>query len=155
MPIPIAPMSGSPNDRHPMQDSPAYLGLDWSLLGGVVRNSDSGRPSKVSNTDAGLLFSFWKTSEATTKDGREARVVPKGFSNSDLLRLKALGFIHGDTDVVAFTERGTEVVKNLVLNEGSSFDGAKVQKPYSEILAEAEAKKRRGSRFSTGGKKDA
>lgn len=155
MPIPIAPMSGSPNDKRPMQEPPSYLGLDWSLLGGVVRNSDSGRPSKVSNTDASLLFSFWKTSEATTKDGREARVVPKEFSNSDLLRLKALGFIHGDTDVVSFTERGTEVVKNLVLNEGSAFDGTKVQKPYGEILAEAEAQKRKGSRISADGKKNA
>jgi len=155
MPVPIAPMSGMPNDRRPAQDPPAYEGLDWSLLGGVVRNSDSGRPTKVSNSDASLLFTFWKTSEATIKAGHDVRIVPKGFSNSDLLRLKALGFIHGDTEAVSFTERGTEVVKNLVLSEGSTLDKTKVQKPYSEILAEAEAKKKQGSRISAGGRKNA
>jgi antitoxin component YwqK of YwqJK toxin-antitoxin module len=136
MPVPIMPVnvpSGDDGRKGPVQESPEYIGINYELLQGIVRKNQAKQEMKVSSSDASLLFSFWQKGREV--DG--AVEVPEEFSNNDVLRLKALGFVVGDeTRSVKMTARAKEVIKNIVLNEENSFESARVHKPYEEILAD-------------------
>jgi hypothetical protein len=118
------------------------------MLSGLLPNTSTKQKNvKVSNSDASFLFNFWKNSDIT-KDG-DVNKYPEHFSNSDILRLKALGFVSGE-DSLKFTGRGKEVIKYIVLNEENNFLGDKVDKPYTEILAKMDAKKKQRVRLALG-----
>jgi hypothetical protein len=139
MPIPIMPMSTPPppGGSGVPQERPDYSSLDYNLLSGLVRNNKVAVEKKLSDSDASLLFRFWQEGRVRKANGVETVEVPERFSNSDVLRLKALGFVVGDdTKVVKFTERAKSVINTLVLSEENSFKATRVHKPYNEILAE-------------------
>ena len=150
MPIPIMPMSAPKGDAHVAVESPQYFPIDISQIRGIVRLPDQAPDLKVSNSDASLLFSFWKKSTTIVRNGVEAVEVPNEFTAGDVLRLKALGFISGDTDVVKFTDRGRDVIRDLALGEESQVDKNRIQKPYTEILADKKRMASGGPRLSVG-----
>lgn len=139
MPIPIMPMNTPPPQDGVgiPQEDPQYNAIDYSHLSGLVRDTSNKAEKKVSDTDASLLFRFWQEGRVKKVNGVESVEVPERFSNSDVLRLKALGFVVGDdTKVVKFTERAKSVINTLVLSEENRFNATRVHKPYNEILAE-------------------
>ena len=142
MPVPILPVNVRKNDDGggPFQEGSDYVGINVDLLQGIV-TTQSKRATKVSDSDASLLFRFWQEGKTVKQGSSESVQVPERFSNSDVLRLKALGFVVGDdTKVVKLTARAKEVVKTIVLSEENALDSVRVSKPYNEILADAEKK---------------
>ena len=152
MPIPIMPMSAPKGDAPVAVERSQYFPIDITQIRGIVRVTDQTPDLKVSNSDASLLFSFWKNSQNIKQNGVEAVRVPREFPAGDILRLKALGFICGDTDVVKFTDRGRGVIRDLALNENSQVDNNRVEKSYTEILAEQKRAASGGPRLSVGKK---
>lgn len=150
MPVPILPMNAKDDDKRPrnLADPADYDGVDVGLLQGLLRSQNTSQNIKISDSDASLLFKFWK--EGKVVEGNTNSVeVPDEFSNNDVLRLKALGFVAGnDTKVVKFTQRAKDVIKTLVLNEENALDSNKVEKPYNEIIAENEKRKSGGIRLA-------
>jgi len=148
MPIPIMPNHMPVNtDRSPSGASPAqYQQIDVGMLSSFMPTPAQDN-KKVSSNDAGLLFRFWKNAD---EQDNESFTVPKCFSNSDVLRLKTLGFLSGDLEIVKLTSRGREVIKNIVLNEENAFESIRVHKPYTEILAEMDRARKSGIRTALG-----
>ena len=154
MPIPISPMNmRRDDDSRPVGDSPDYMGIDVNMLSGVIRTPEP-KGVKVSNSDASLLFKFWQEGEVIKQGSVETINVPEKFSNNDILRLKALGFVVGDdTKVVKLTERAKGVIKSIILNEENHFESMRVHKPYNEILAKQKEGKEGGIRLALDDKK--
>ena len=145
MPVPIVPNHMPTQDAPqgpPGIEPPAYQQIDVGMLSNLLPKPKKDN-QKVSSSDAGLLFRFWKNAD---EGEDESYTVPQCFSNSELLRLKSMGFLSGDTDVVKLTARGKEVIKNIVLNEENAYESTRVHKPYTEILAEMDAAKKAGIR---------
>jgi len=126
------------DDSQPMMEGPDYMGINVEMLSGVIRTQKSNSNIKVSDSDASLLFRFWQEGKATKTGSVESIEVPEKFSDNDVLRLKALGFVVGDdTKVVKLTQRAKSVIKTIVLNEENKFESTRVHKPYNEILADS------------------
>jgi len=125
---------------------PTYPQIDIGMLSNLMP-APAKDNKKVSSNDASLLFRFWKNADEGEPDSYE---VPKCFSNSDVLRLKSMGFLAGDTDVVKLTSRGKEVIKNIVLNEENAYESTRVHKPYTEILAEMDRSRKAGIKTALG-----
>jgi hypothetical protein len=118
-------------------DTPEYTGINIDMLSGVIRAQPNNNV-KVSNSDASLLFKFWQEAKPIKQGRVESMQVPEKFSNNDILRLKALGFVVGDdTEVVKLTQRARGIIKSIVLSEENSFESTRVHKPYNEILADS------------------
>jgi len=130
----------------PGADLPTYPQIDIGMLSGLMPKPAKDN-KKVSSSDAGLLFRFWKNADEGELD---SYTVPKCFSNGDVLRLKTMGFLAGDTDVVKLTSRGKEVIKNIVLNEENAYESTRVHKPYTEILAEMDKARKAGIKTALG-----
>jgi hypothetical protein len=149
MPVPIAPMNNYYTQEAPreMTEPADYMSINWSMLDGLVpeKSGSSKNKTKISSSDASFLFKFWKESD---NDGSSILSNSEKFNNSDVLRLKALGFVSGETDDLKFTERAKEVIKNIVLSQNNDLLKGKVDKPYTEILAEMDARKKSGIRLS-------
>lgn len=147
MPVPILPMNVRRDDNDESRNRMTeidYQSINIEVLDGIVKSRPANKNSKVSDSDASLLFRFWQEGKAVKNGSTESVQVPERFSNSDVLRLKALGFVVGDdSKVVKLTQRAKDVIKTIVLSEENSFDSTRISKPYSEILAET--KKRSGS----------
>lgn len=145
MPVPIVPnhvpMRGD-EQGPPGVEPPNYQQIDVGMLSNLLPRPRK-EQNKVSSNDASLLFRFWKNAD---EGDDESFTVPPCLSNSDVLRLKSLGFLSGDTDIVKMTARGREVIKNIVLNEENAYESTRVHKPYTEILAEMDAAKKAGIR---------
>jgi hypothetical protein len=143
MPVPILPMNfKKDDDTREIVEQPDYMGINVDMLSGVIRTQQSQSNIKVSDSDASLLFKFWQEGKVTKQGSVESIEVPDKFSQNDILRLKALGFLVGDdTKVVKLTQRAKGVIKTIVLNEENRFESARVHKPYNEILAENNKKK--------------
>jgi hypothetical protein len=139
MPVPITPVNVPRRDGDRQAELPPdYIGINYELLQGIVQENKAKSQVKVSDSDAGLLFKFWQNSQEVGDSVK----VPHEFTNNDVLRLKALGFVAGDdTKIVRFTERGREVIKNIVLSEENAFVSTRVHKPYEEILADRQKSK--------------
>ena len=150
MPIPIMPMSIPRGDANVAVENPQYFPIDITQIRGIVRVQDQSLDLKVSNSDASLLFSLWKKSQNIVQNGVESVRVPGGFPAGDILRLKALGFISGGIDEVKFTDRGRDVIRDLALGEESQMDKGRIEKPYTEILAEKKKAGRGGPRLAVG-----
>jgi len=150
MPIPIMPMSAPKGDAPIAVERSQYYPIDITQIRGIVRVQDQAPELKVGNSDASLLFSFWKKSKSIVQNGIESVKVPGEFPAGDVLRLKALGFICGDTDVVKFTDRGRGVIRDLALGEESQVDKNRVEKSYTEILAEKKRMASGGPRLAVG-----
>lgn len=155
MPVPIVPMNVKKDDdkNTNIGDGADYVGIDVGMLSGVIRNP-SQKNVKVSDSDASLLFKFWQEGKVTKSGSVESVDVPDRFSNNDVLRLKALGFVVGDdTKTVKLTQRAKDVIKNIVLNEENSFESKKVHKPYNEIIAKNRERAEGGVRLALDDKK--
>jgi len=149
MPVPIMPnhMPMHDTSRGPAGfEAPTYPQIDVGMLNNLLPKPAKDN-RKVSSNDASLLFRFWKNADEGNND---SYTVPQCFSNNDVLRLKSLGFLSGDTDVVKLTARGKEVIKNIVLNEENTYESTRVHKPYTEILAEMDRAKKAGIRTALG-----
>jgi len=150
MPVPIVPVNIRPKEEpRPLTEPGQYHSLDWAQLDGVVNSkTDNAALKKVSDSDAGLFFKFWK--ETGVGDNEVLQIDGNTWSDSDILRLKALGFIAGGTESAHYTSRGKEIIRNMVLSEQNSFSDQRVEKPYSEILAEMDKRKKQGIRLALG-----
>ncbi len=154
MPVPIVPMNagGGLGGSSIVGDVPEYNGINVDMLSGLVKTQPS-KNVKVSNSDASLLFKFWQEGNPVKQGDTESIKVPEKFSNNDVLRLKALGFVVGDdTKVVKLTQRARSVIKTIVLNEENSLEATRIHKPYNEILADS-GKSNAGIRLALDDKK--
>jgi len=148
MPVPIIPNHIRTQDTSGPtgMDDINYNMIDPAMLSNLLPKKKKDN-TKVSSNDAGLLFRFWKNAD---DDGNDSFTVPQCFSNSDVVRLKTLGFLAGGVENVKMTARGREVIKNIVLNEENTFESTRIHKPYNEILADMSAAKRAGIRTALG-----
>ncbi len=146
MPVPILPQNTDSLNRreHNMQIHTVDYGkLDVSDLASIIQKRSTFQDSiKVSNHEAGILFSLWKNSNSKSSD--DIVIVPKEFSNNDILRLKASGLVSGDTEKVKFTPKGKEVIMTFVLSEQNSLSKTSSTKNYEQILAERKSMIRTG-----------
>ena len=150
MPVPIFPMTNLYNEPAKSIAEPGdYIGIDWSAVEGIApeKSGASSDEIKVADSDAAFLLRFWKGCKG---DGDNIATKAEGFTNSDILRLKALGFISGETESLRFTPRARDVIKNIILASDNNFSSERVEKPYTEILAEADKRSKQGVRLALG-----
>ena len=125
MPVPIGRVPD--NDRNPKN-----VGFDYSIL---FNNPPMEKKTvTASNKDASLLLEIWSKGERTETDGIKLNSNINATSR-DIMRLKTMGFIMGDSNEITFTKRGKIVITTMTLGEESEFDKKRQAKPYSEILA--------------------
>ena len=152
MPVPIIPQNVDyllRKDKDKQMTDVDYGKIDITELSTLIqKRSLTQEMIKVSDFEAGLLFRLWKDSRCEPSD--EILDVPEGFSNNDILRLKASGLISGDTKKVKFTARGKEVITTMVLSENNVLDKKSSAKPYGQRLAETKPKG--GPRLAVGKK---
>ena len=138
MPVPIIPQNtDSLLRRERMMQMPVieYDKIDVSDLGKFLKKRENIQEIiKVGNFEAGLLFRLWKDSRNETPEGEIG--VPPTFSNDDIIRLKTLGLISGDTEKFKFTTRGKDVIKTMVLSEKNAFDKNSEDKTYEQRVSE-------------------
>jgi hypothetical protein len=135
MPVPIMPVKKS--------NEPKSTGLDYSIL--LNYQPPKSKTVVASNKDASLLFDLWSKSEKNNDD--IIKVDYKVMSSQDILRLKSLGFIQGDTEKVKFTKKGKILITTMTLAEESQFDKKRQNKSYTEILASMSLKNKSGYRI--------
>jgi len=140
MPIPIRINNGLSTE----QDSGSNLLMDYSILMSDVPEDTRMKKVAASDKDAKLLFDIWSGCEKESEF--TFRVASSGISSRDIMRLKTLGFIHGDLDKITFTNKGKTVVCTMALGEPNRFEQSRQEKNYSEILASMDKRNKAGYR---------
>lgn len=140
MPVPIRL---NKNDKS-QEDS---FTVDYSFLSNMS-NIDCESSSKTviaSDGDAKILFKLWNEA----KDANNGKIIlSNNYNNSDIIRLKARGFITGSNDAVEFTRRGKKIITTLALSEESAFDNKRQEKSYREILSSMDKRGKKGYRLA-------
>lgn len=140
MPVPIRLNNGqsepSSNEKNIM--------MDFSILMSDVPEETRMKKVAASDKDAKLLFEIW--SEWEKENGDTFKVASSNVNSRDIMRLKTLGFIHGDLDKITFTSKGKTVVCTMALGEPNKFEQIRQEKSYSEILASMDKKNKPGYR---------
>lgn len=131
MPIPINP-----------SNSESKYQFDISFL---LNRTEDKKIVTASDKEAGLLMKIWSS-------GR--RIGDYKFSLSDavvtqreFMSLKAGGLITGDMSNCELTNRAKKVITVMSLGENNSFLKKKVEKSYSEILANSNKRTKTGYRI--------
>jgi len=153
MPVPIRLVDD--RDRGDTSPNQGYFEMNLDMLSSTIGSIPTKTAEKfvyASDEDASLLFDLWQKS-AIVRDsegvGDKRYAVPAGFSNDDILRLKASNFIAGD-DTIRFLPRAVSVIKTMVLSEDNDFGKRSERKPYSVILAEIKGAASGGPRLALG-----
>ncbi len=120
------------------------IGMDYSFLFNAPPVEK--KTVTASNKDASLLLEIWSKGERMEKSD-SIKIANINVPSRDIMRLKTMGFIMGDTSEVKFTKRGKIVITTMTLGEESAFEKNKVEKPYSEILASLSKKTKPGYRI--------
>ena len=145
MPIPIKPSNSS-------NESNMYV--DYSFLGNLgLESSFTPTPSPknvvtASNKDADALYKLWE-SGVNTETGEfdlEQTKTSANLSDREVTRLKTMGLITANSNKAKITERGRKVLVTMTLNEPNNFQLKAQKKPYNEILAGMDRKKKGGLR---------
>ena len=101
----------------------------------------------ASNKDATLLYELWQKGTSADNNRRvfdlEKSKQSAKLSAMDITKLKTLGFISGNGDKVAFTEKGKKVLITMTLSEPNKFALRAQAKPYNEILASLNSRKKK------------
>jgi len=124
MPVPIG--------RVPDNSKEAKNTGDYSFL---FNQPLEKKTTTASNKDASMLLEIWSKGERVgSSDGIK---INSGINvtSRDIMRLKTMGLIAGDTNEITFTKRGKIVITTMTLGEESEFEKKRQDKPYSEILA--------------------
>jgi len=139
MPLPINPSGFGSRGADEMRHAPLGINFD-ALERAMLRVTKTAPKMQVmaSDDDADILFRLWNES---TENG-DGYTPPQGFSNDDLMRLKASNLICGDDRAIRFTQKGSTVIQTMVLGEENSYAKTAVKKPYSVILADIRSPKR-------------
>ena len=143
MPFPIIPNNIKTQiEKDPYKNTININTLNYTSDSRSSQLFDTIMGSNVSDQEAQILFEIWSAkdvslSEANKYLGQNEDVyhIPKKLrNNSNITRLKSHGFIDGGEHTVKFTNKGREIIKNIILfGEDSSFkDGDSLPK-YSEI----------------------
>ena len=118
--------------------------VDYSFLFNALEKTSNKKVVMASNRDADLLYQIWLQSEkkedGTIKVGTD--INPK-----DIMRLKANGFVDGDTENIQFTRKGKTVITTMTLAEPNNFAKHKQRKDYNEILASMDKRGKQGYRI--------
>ncbi|MCK9434420.1 MAG: hypothetical protein M0R32_06240 [Candidatus Cloacimonetes bacterium] len=101
--------------------------LDLSGLSSYVSAS-------TGDTEAEMLIDLWNNGKRVSG---HKYLLPTGFPNKNLMRLKASGLINVNGSNVEFTNKASGVIKTMVLAEQNRFYKSRQKKPYSLILAES------------------
>lgn len=142
MPVPIKPNNSVSGYSSILRD------IDISVL---LNNPNTLSASMVkealaTDIDADLLFKVWsKSSVIKNASNIEDKIyrLSNDIDKSSVLQLKASGLIRGDDSHIMFTSKAASVIKTFVLSEQNQFLRKSVKKPYSIILAEQKAPKRK------------
>jgi len=136
MPVPIM--------RVPDKQQDKKTTMDYSFL---LNNPIAPKKTVVaSNRDASLLFDLWANGE---KMADTVKIKPNpNVTSKDILRLKTLGFLTGDLNVIKFTRKGKLVITTMALGEKSQFEKNREQKSYTEILANMNKRGKKGFRIA-------
>ena len=144
MPIPIKPSNSSESNMF----------VDYSFLGNLGLESGftpTPAPKNVvtaSNKDADALYKLWESGINTTTGefDIEKTAANAQLSSREMTRLKTMGLITASSDKAQITERGRKVLVTMTLNEPNNFQLKAQKKPYNEILAGMDRKKKGGLR---------
>jgi len=132
--------------------------VDYSFLGNLGLESSfmpTPAPSKnvvtASNKDADALYKLWESGKnnMTGEFDIEQTKELTQLSARDITRLKTLGLITAHADKATITERGRKVLITMTLNEPNNFQLKAQKKPYNEILAGMDRKKKGGLRCAS------
>lgn len=141
MPVPIRINN---NPEKSTEENTNNMMMDFSILMSDIPQENKMKRVSASNKDANLLFEIWSNCEKSDSD--TFKVTSSNINSRDLMRLKTLGFLHGDLEKVTFTNRGKTVVCTMALSEPNRFEQSRQQKSYSEILASMDKKNKSGYR---------
>jgi predicted extracellular nuclease len=136
MPIPIMPLPDRNTDK-------SSGNLDYSFL----FNQPEKKIVTASNQDASLLFKLWSSGQKGSSDS--IKVDTNVISSKDIIRLKSMGFLQGDTSAVQFTKKGKMVITTMALGEDSQFEKRRQEKKYTEILASMDKRGKKGFRVAS------
>jgi len=135
MPIPIQRVE----DKH----GGNFL-ADFSVLLNDLPKDSRKRIVKASDEDATLLLKLWSTSDKISEN--VYNIKGSKFSQDDILRLKAHGFLTGGSEEVKFTSKAKVILTTMVLGESNNFQKSVKKKSYTEILASMDHRGKSGYR---------
>lgn len=144
MPIPIKPSNSSESNMF----------VDYSFLGNMGLESSftpTPAPKNVvtaSNKDATALYKLWESgvNMNTGEFDIEQTQAAANLSSREITRLKTMGLITAFSNKAKITERGRKVLVTMTLSEPNNFQLKAQKKPYNEILAGMDRKKKGGLR---------
>jgi len=144
MPTPIKPNSS---------DNGSNLYMDYSFLANLGLESSftpTPAPKNVvtaSNKDAHALYALWERGFQSNGKFDIAKTIDAStLTSREITRLKTMGLVTGNSDKVQITERGKKVLVTMTLSEPNNFQLKAEKKPYNEILASMDRKKKGGLR---------
>lgn len=132
MPLPVNPNS-----------SESKYCFDASFL--LQNTPDSGKKIvTASDKDAELIMKIWSVGQKLGKS--KFSIANSSISPREFSILKSNGFITGDMSACELTGRAKKVITIMTLGEDNSFLKRRVNKSYSEILANSNKKLKTGYR---------
>jgi hypothetical protein len=148
MPTPINPVNFGGGDTQPFKSNPSYT-VDYSMLANQFEDAYTkpGASKKVvtaSNRDASLLYELW--SKAEKSDEESFKVESLELNSRDIMRLKSMGFVTGNTNEVKLTDKGKKIITTISLAEPNRFQLTSQKKSYNEILASMDKRGKPGYR---------
>jgi hypothetical protein len=118
--------------------------VDYSLLLKSLPPDTKNKIVKASDADANLLMKLWETAEKISEN--VYKIAKTQFSQEDILRLKAHGFLTGGSEEVKFTPKAKVILTTMVLGESNRFQKEQKQKSYTEIIASMDHRGQKGYR---------
>jgi len=149
MPIPINLNNSNSDGNHYVDYSfLENLGLESSFTPAPAA------PKNVvtaSNQDAASLYKLWERSDNSLAGEFDLNKIKEStdLSARDITRLKTMGFISESSNKVKITERSRKVLVTMTLSEPNNFQLKAQKKPYNEILAGMDRKKKGGLRCAS------
>lgn len=147
MPIPIKPYHELPwgGESSGTSTNMGNFFLDYESLYTNLENTKK-KEVTASNKDASILFKIWQQGKKTNNKIRITNEL--GITSSDVLRLKANGFLTGGADEVSFTPIGRKIITTMSLGEENAFMKNRKQKSFHEILASMDKRGKQGYRIA-------
>ena len=148
------PLQRSRKRIKPISDNDNRNYVDYSFLNDlnldVPSTTASSRKMVVaSNSDASNLYKLWQKGtcgEQNEEFNVQRSIKSAKISARDISRLKTMGFVSGNGENVTVTAKGKRLICTISLSEPNRFELKSERKPYSEILASMDRKKKGGLR---------
>jgi hypothetical protein len=100
----------------------------------------------ASNQDADLIMKIWNNG-IKDKNGK-FKVPAEAATTSDIMRLKASGFLEGANEMLSFTRKAKMIITTMSLGENNTFLKSQKKKNYTEILASMDKRGKKGYRIA-------